>query len=398
MTAQIVRYLSLSTNLYAGCSLGVPKKIIVIGGTGHFGGRICRRLLGEASAELVVTSRDVTRSESLVGELQQEKPAALVSAATLDQSSEEFETDLEKLEPDIVIHTAGPYQGQSYRVARACIESGSHYIDLADGREFVQSFSSLHEEAQRCGVLLVSGASTLPGLSSAVIDHLRNRFDAIHAIEMSIAPAHRTPRGAGTAKAVLSYCGRPFKVLENGVWVTRYGWQNLRTERYPQLGLRFGGACDVPDLGLLPEYVPTAKTVTFHAALEAKWEQFALWKMGWITRLHIVHTWDRFVPVFRWLSDRLIRFGSETGGMQVRLLGIGKDQRAKTVTWNLTARQNHGPEIPCTPALILARKLVADQIAERGAMPCLGMITLSEFDTEVSDLDIDWTIDEASDA
>ncbi|MDH3409593.1 MAG: hypothetical protein OEN51_09540, partial [Gammaproteobacteria bacterium] len=178
----------------------------------------------------------------------------------------------------------------------------------------------------------------------------------------------------------------------------RYGWQNLRTERYPQLGLRFGGACDVPDLGLLPEYVPTAKTVTFHAALEAKWEQFALWKMGWITRLHIVHTWDRFVPVFRWLSDRLIRFGSETGGMQVRLLGIGKDQRAKTVTWNLTARQNHGPEIPCTPALILARKLVADQIAERGAMPCLGMITLSEFDTEVSDLDIDWTIDEASDA
>ena len=374
----------------------MPKKIIVIGGTGHFGGRICRRLAGQPNTELIITSRDVTRAESLVTELKQHEPAATISAAVLDQSSRNFESELANLAPDIVIHTAGPYQGQSYRVARACIESGSHYIDLADGREFVAGFSSLHEQAQRRGVLLVSGASTLPGLSSAVIDHLKDRFDAIHAIKMSIAPAHQTPRGAGTAKAVLSYCGRPFEVLENGRWVTRYGWQNLKTERYPRLGLRFGGACDVPDLALLPEYLPPAKTVTFHAALEAKWEQIALWKMSWATRLHIVHNWDRFVPTFQWLGDWLIRFGSDTGGMQIRLSGVGKDQRPKTFTWNLTARQNHGPEIPCTPALILARKLTADEIAERGAMPCLGLITLSEFDTEVSDLDIDWTIDEAS--
>lgn len=321
----------------------------------------------------------------------------MLSAAALDQSAPEFETDLSDLEPDIVIHTAGPYQGQSYRVARACIEAGSHYVDLADGRDFVAGFSCLHEEAQRRGVLLVSGASTLPGLSSAVIDHLRHRFDEIHAIEISIAPAHRTPRGAGTAKAVLSYCGRPFDVLEHGRWVTRYGWQDLRKKRYPDLGVRFGGACDVPDLALLPVYVPTANTVTFHAALEASWEQFALWKMGWITRLRIVRNWDRFVPMFQWASERLLRFGSDRGGMQIRLSGVANDQSATTVVWNLTARQNHGPEIPCTPALILARKLAAEQIAHRGAMPCLGMIALADFDTEVSDLDIEWTVEEESD-
>lgn len=376
----------------------MPKRIIVIGGTGHFGGRICRRLLGQPNAELIITSRDIARAQRLVMELQQIAPAAALDAAALDQSSPDFETDLEHLGPDIVIHTAGPYQGQSYRVARACIEVGSHYIDLADGREFVQGFSCLHDEARRRNVLLVSGASTLPGLSSAVIDQLIDRFDAIHGIEMSIAPAHRTPRGTGTTKAVLSYCGRPFEVLERGRWVTRYGWQNLQTERYPQLGLRLSGACDVPDLALLPEYVPAAKTVTFHAALEGKWEQVALWTMAWATRLHIVRDWDRFVPTFQWLSDRLIRLGSENGGMQVRLVGVGNDRRAKTITWNLTARQNHGPEIPCTPALILARKLVAEQMAQRGAFPCLGMITLPEFDAEVSDLDIDWTIDEAFDA
>ena len=376
----------------------VPKKIVVIGGTGHFGGRICRRLLGEPDAELIVTSRDESRAESFVTELRQCDATATLHAAALDQSSASFEEDLKSLEPDVVIHTAGPYQGQSYGVARACIEAGSHYIDLADGREFVAGISCLHAEAQRRDVLLVSGASTLPGLSSAVIDHLRSRFAAIHTIEMSIAPAHRTPRGAGTAKAVLSYCGRPFEVLERGNWVTRYGWQDIKKVRYPTLGVRFGGACDVPDLALLPDYVPTAKTVTFHAALEAKWEQFTLWKMGWITRLHIIRNWDRFVPMFQWASERLIRFGSDRGGMQIRLCGVASDQSAKTAIWNLVALQNHGPEIPCTPALILARKLVTGRIAERGAMPCLGMITLADFDAEVSDLDIAWTVEEESGA
>ena len=80
--------------------------------------------------------------------------------------------------------------------------------------------------------------------------------------------------------------------------------------------------------------------------------------------------------------------------MRIRLSGISKDQTATCIVWNLIARQNHGPEIPCTPALILARKLAAGQLAARGAQACLGMLTLSDFDAEVSDLDISWSVDE----
>jgi hypothetical protein len=371
--------------------------IVVIGATGHFGGRICRRLLGEPNTQLIVTSRNLNKAQEFAAELQQLNTGAEVSAAALDQFSAAFEDDLKTLHPDIVIHTAGPYQGQDYRVAKACIACGSHYLDLADGRAFVQEFDQLHDDASRHGVLLVSGASTLPGVSSAVIDHVKGGFEAIRSVETSIAPAHQTPRGAGTVAAVLSYCGKPFDVLENGNWVTRYGWLDMRTQRYPNLGRRLSGACDVPDLGLLPAYVPGVETATFHAALEATWEQIALWKMGWTTRLGIVSTWDRLVPSFQRLSDRLIKLGSDTGGMQMRISGVGANQQARTVVWNLTAHQNHGPEIPCVPALILARKLAAKQITMRGAFPCLGMITLSEFDVEVSDLDIKWTVDEVHD-
>ena len=48
------------------------------------------------------------------------------------------------------------------------------------------------------------------------------------------------------------------------------------------------------------------------------------------------------------------------------------------------------------PALILARKLAAGRVSQRGAYPCLGMITLPEFDEEISDLDIRWRMDEVN--
>jgi len=368
--------------------------IVVIGGTGNFGARICRRIAGEPDTELVVTSRTESNAAGFVRELKTAYPEARIRAAHLDQFSTDFEADLHRLRPDVVVHTAGPYQGQDYRVARACIDAGSHYIDLADGREFVEAFSCLNESAHQRGVLLVSGASTLPGLSSAVIDSLKGQFREIEAIEISIAPAHQTPRGAGTIAAVLSYCGRPFTMLVDGSWKRTYGWQDLRVQRYPRLGTRLSGACDVPDLGLLPTYVPGVGTVTFHAALEAPWEQVSLWLMGWLTRFRLVRNWPRFTPAFKRLSDRFNRLGSDTGGMHVRLTGTDKNRKRKVRTWYLTATDNHGPEIPCSPALILARRLARNELSRRGAYPCLGMISLAEFDHEVRDLNVSWQITE----
>jgi len=372
------------------------QRIIVIGGTGNFGSRICRRIAGVSNTELIICSRRKDSAEAKASELRSIDAQSLIGAAALDQSSAGFENDLKALRPDIVIHTAGPYQGQDYRVGAACIEAGSHYIDLADGRQFVQGFDQLHRAAEQRDVLLVSGASTLPGLSSVVIDSLRDEFESIEKIEVSIAPAHQTPRGASTIAAVLSYCGRPFDVMVEGQWVRKHGWQDLRRHHYPDLGLRRSGACDVPELGLWPGYGDGVRTVTFHAALEAWWEQIALWKMAWMVRAGIVRSWSGSVPVFQRLSDRLINRGSEVGGMHIQLSGKSIDGMPQSLTWNLTARQNHGPEIPCTPALILARKLARGEISARGAFPCLGMFSMSDFKKELAGFDIDWCIDGVS--
>ena len=280
-------------------------------------------------------------------------------------------------------------------MAEACLACGSHYVDLADGRHFVEHFEELNEQATRRGVLLVSGASTLPGLSSVVVEDLSQRFERIEEIEISIAPAHQTPRGIGTVSAVLSYCGKPFPVLENESWRTRYGWQDLRVFRHPALGWRLSGACDVPDLGLLPRRLGEIRAVTFHAALEAKWEQIALWIMAWFVRMRLIDNWSRHARFFQRMSEHTMSLGSDRGGMYIRLRGARLGGGKLTATWFLTANKNHGPEVPCAPALIIARQLASGQLTARGAVPCLGMFKLSDFDREMSEFDVEWTIEES---
>ena len=369
------------------------EKILVLGGTGHFGARICRRLAGISGIELIVTSRDLFRAEVLVDELSEQYPDASISAAALDQEAGDFEAELRNINPFAVVHTAGPYQGRDYRVAHACIEAGSHYIDLADARGFVAEFERLHDQAVAADVLLVSGASTLPGLSSAVIGRHRDRFHQIESIEVSIAPAQRSPRGLGTVAAVLSYCGRPFDALVDGRWQTQHGWQGLRRQQYPALGRRLSAVCDVPDLELLPRMLPGVRNVSFHAALEMRSEHLALWFMAWLTRANIVADWSKYARSFVRLGRRMRRFGSDRGGMRIRLLGRGRDNEPVEVDWNLLALDNHGPEIPCTPAVVLVRKLLRDEVFVRGALPCLEMFTEDEFMQELQGFSISTAVE-----
>ena len=76
------------------------------------------------------------------------------------------------------------------------------------------------------------------------------------------------------------------------------------------------------------------------------------------------------------------------GGMFVEVSGDGIDGQPLTKVWTLIAGAGDGPFIPGIPAVILAGKLARNQIHERGAMACLDLITLEEFETAVADLDI----------
>jgi hypothetical protein len=79
---------------------------------------------------------------------------------------------------------------------------------------------------------------------------------------------------------------------------------------------------------------------------------------------------------------------SDKGGMFVTLEGEGRDGRAAKIKWNLIAEKNHGPHIPCGAAIALARKFASGVELPKGAMPCVGLLTVEEFLEPLRDLSI----------
>jgi saccharopine dehydrogenase-like NADP-dependent oxidoreductase len=135
-------------------------RILVLGGYGVFGGRLSRRLVTEITAEIFVAGRFAAKAAEHCRKFGG-TPLGLdregdLTAAFLD------------LKPGIVIDAAGPFQDYKrdrYRVARAAIAVGAHYIDLADDAEFVAGVGILDDLAKAAGVCVVSGASSVPAIS-----------------------------------------------------------------------------------------------------------------------------------------------------------------------------------------------------------------------------------------
>jgi saccharopine dehydrogenase-like NADP-dependent oxidoreductase len=101
---------------------------------------------------------------------------------------------LRALDIGLVIHTAGPFQAQDYGVAQAAAQAGCHYIDLADGRRFVCDFpAAMHGAFSSAGRTAVTGASTVPALSSAVVDALCSGWRSIHT-STPASPRRSAPR------------------------------------------------------------------------------------------------------------------------------------------------------------------------------------------------------------
>lgn len=360
-------------------------RVVVIGGYGNFGNRICRGL-SNPEIEVIAAGRTAPKASRV----------ARARHALLDTDAPDFANALKSLAPNVVIHCAGPFQGQDYRVAAATLACGAHYIDLADGRHFVAGFAELHDRAARtAGLLAISGASTVPALSSAVIDSLIVRFQELEEIQIAIAPGQRAPRGAATIAAVCSYTGRRFKWLRGGAWRDAWGWQELRRMQFAGLGTRWAAACDVPDLDLLPARYPSVQTVEFRAALELGMQHFALWFAAALRRAGVPIPLESWAPSLDRLASVMDILGSENGGMLVSLRGMRADGRRVRVDWHLTAEASHGPEIPAMPAILLTRKLARGEIAVRGAYACTGFLALEDFQPEFERWRISTSIQES---
>lgn len=364
------------------------KKVFILGGYGNFGRYIAKVLSTNPNIQLIIGGRRLEKAQAFVKTLAPIHPAQAIRC----DISQNLATIFAAVQPDIVIHTAGPFQGQDYQVAEACLEQGCHYIDLADSRDFVDGISKLDSEATEKNLFICSGASSLPALTSAVIDHYLDQFSVLEKVDYAIATAQLTNQGLATTAGVLSYAGKPFYTLIDGKQQLIYGWQDLQLKPFWQLNKRFLGNCDVPDLALFPERYPQLKTIRFQASLELRTLQLILFFMSWLVRLNLFPSLDKSAVALLKISHWFNAFGHDNTGFYMELSGLDHQKRVKQIRFDIYAKHGDGLYIPCIPAILLAERLSDEEQRLSGATACMGQISLTDYlDTlQRLQLDISW--------
>lgn len=350
------------------------KRILLIGGYGGFGARLARRL-SDKDNHILVAGRNAQKASAFAATL----PNA--SGVVVDRNGD-IAASFAAHKPDLVIDAAGPFQASHFAVPQACIVAGIPYVDLADARDFVINFADLDGDAKAAGVALVTGASSVPALSGAVIRALMDGMDKAETIDMVISASNKASAGESVSRAALSYAGKDVWIWRGQRWQTRAGWGELQPVRFEApdgttLKGRWIALADIPDHALLPDRVAGRPAITFRAGTELCFQMTGLWLMSFAVRWKLLRSLEALAPVLIPFIRATKDWGGDRSAMHVILKGW-RGHAPVERRWTLIAEQGDGPEIPTLAAELIARKLLAGTI-EPGARDAGTLLSLDEF-------------------
>lgn len=353
-------------------------KVLILGGYGTFGGRLAQLLADEPRLNLLIAGRSQAKAEefrrALGGKVQ-------ASPLVFDREGD-VEQQLASAAPDIVVDASGPFQayGDAYRVIRACVARGVHYLDLADGSDFVKGVAAFDAEAKARNVFVLSGVSSFPVLTAAVVRKLSEGLTRIDTLSGGIAPSPYAGVGLNVIRAIASYAGRPIELIDGKHYAL------TETKRYtiaapgrlPLHPILFS-LVDVPDLKVLPDLWPSLRPVWMGAGPVPEILHRTLIVLAWLVRLRLLPTLYPFAPMmFRVIN--VLRWGEHRGGMFVEIEGLDEQGKPVTRSWHMVAEKNDGPFIPSMAAEAIIRHSLDGRSPLPGARPATHELELSDYD------------------
>jgi hypothetical protein len=363
--------------------------ILVIGGYGTFGGRLCDLLADEPRLTLIVAGRSLDKAETFCRRPSQ----ARLVPAWFDRDGD-LAAQIAALKPHLVVDASGPFQGYGarlYAVVDAALAAGADYIDLADSSAFVLGIGTRDAAAQAAERFVLAGASSFPVLTSAVVRVLAEEFDRVEAIAAGIAPSPYASVGINVVRAIASYAGKPVKLTRGGAPATVPGLIDSRTRTIavpgivPLKRIRFA-LVDVPDLTILPAAWPGIREAWVGAGPLPAILHRALWALAHLVRWRILPSLLPFARLIYWTVNHF-RWGEHRGGMFVDVTGT-KDGRPVINRWRMIAEGDSGPLIPSMAIEIIVRACLNGRRPAAGARSADGEVTLADYERRFAALGI----------
>ena len=357
-------------------------KVLVLGGYGTFGLRLCKLLAVDPRITLVIAGR----SHASADEARRSLPRANEHEALALDRDGELASALRSVKPDVLVEATGPYQAYGddpYRVVAACIEQGVHYLDFADDAAFVAGIDALDARARAANVYALSGVSSFPVLTAAVVRHLAWNIPRVRTIRAGIAPSPYAFFGLNVIRAISLYAGKPVELTREGRITT--GTALVETRRYtiappgavPLRDTHFSLA-EVPDLRLIPPAWPGLEEIWIGVGPVPEGLHRALNALARLVQWRVLPSLRPFAGLFHAVINK-VRWGEHRGGMFVEVRGADATGTPVERSWHLLAEGDAGPLIPCLAIDAVLRRQLDGHVPAFGARPATDALELDDY-------------------
>jgi len=358
-------------------------KILILGGYGTFGGRLAHLLANDERLTLLIAGRSIQKAKNFCEGL----PTGAQKLPVFFDRNANVETQIKEINPNLVVDAMGPFQAygnEPYRVVKACLANRVDYMDLADGSNFVKGISQFDSEAKTKNVYILSGVSSFPVLTAAVVRKLSHDMTRVNSIKGGIAPSPYAGVGLNVIRAIASYSGKRIPLIRNGKPTT--GYALTETMRYTicppgylPLNHTLFSLVDVPDLKVLPELWHELDSVWLGAGPVPEILHRMLIGLSWLVRFKILPSLLPFASLFHFVIN-ILRWGDHRGGMFVSVEGISQSGERIERSWHLLAEGGDGPFIPSMAIAAIILHVLAGKKPSAGARAATQELEVADYE------------------
>jgi len=229
------------------------KHILVVGGYGHVGQKICQAL-GELYPGHVIAAGRSFESASRFSQ-------------TTDGKVKPLQLDIRAIPPSELISEVRLVimclDQTDTAWVDACLRQGIHYVDVSASGAFLSQVEQLHGEAAANGAIAVLGVGLAPGLTNLLARYAAEQLDQTEEINIAIMLGMGDQHGKAAIAWTVEHLNSPFHIIQNNSKRAVASFTDGRTTDFGEkLGRRKAYRFNFADQHSLPRtlHVPTVST------------------------------------------------------------------------------------------------------------------------------------------
>lgn len=176
-------------------------------GANGYTGELIARFAGNYGLQPVLAGRNEKAIRALAERLQ--LPCCILSLNNTDALQQQLS------QTQLVVNAAGPYDVTAKPMVEACLQNGTHYIDLNGDLDVFNLLQTFDEQARQKGIMLLPGSGFDVVPTDCLAVWLKNQLPDADTLEIAFAITG-SHLSRGTAITTLQKLGLPGAVRTNG--------------------------------------------------------------------------------------------------------------------------------------------------------------------------------------